>query len=239
MRSRGILVLAAALLAGGCAAPISTDVRVTDPAPRDLRVRELAVLPLTVDPGLETYGREVAEDVAAAIMAEHPSLSVLPPTTTLQRLQNANLGGAYAELVAEYERSGELNPTTVADLGAAVGAAHLLNLRLLYGEEAGYAPMAGADAYQGQGLRLVAQLWDGRTGAMLWRSVGEVSAVTSDLMRTRELSDLIDELAPRVAERLPVDGGGAADDVPVWRGPDDRNVFLGASGLLLVAFFFL
>lgn len=238
---QGWVCLAAAALAAACTAPISTQVRVTDPAPEELRVASLAILPLTVDPGLEPYGRRAGEAMHEALVAGYPGLSIVPPSQALQRLTNARATTTYANVVAQYEETGQLNPELVRELGDAVGARYLLNLRLAYAEEAGYGPgdFVGEVQYRGQGLRVIAQLWDGERGVLEWRTVGDVTAVSSDLMRPRSVDDLLDEVMPRIAGLVPVRGGAPLADVPVERGPEDRTVFVGASGLLLLAFLFL
>ena len=237
---RGIGVLAIGLL-GACTAPISTQVNVTDPAPVELRVQSLAILPFTVDPGLEAYGRGAGEEMYAALRAAHPGLSIIAPAQSLERLTNARATTAYANLIEEYEETGQLNPELVRELGDAVGARYMLNLRLTYAEEAGYGPgdFVGEVEYRGQGLRLIAQLWDCERGVLEWRTVGDVTAVSSDLMRPRTVDDLLEAILPEIASIVPVEGGVALADVPVSRGPEDRTVFMGASGLLLLAFLLL
>ena len=237
----GVLVGAAALLAGACTAPINTQLNVTDPAPESLRVDALAVLPFTVDPGLEAYGREAGEELYAALREAHPDVALIAPSQSLERLTNARATTAYANLIEEYEETGQLNPELVRELGDAVGARYMLNMRLTYAEEAGYGPgdFVGEIEYHGQGLRLIAQLWDGERGVLEWRTVGDVTAVSSDLMREREVSDLLEVLLPQIAESVPVEGGEALAEAPVRHGPEDRTVFMGASGLLLLAFLLL
>jgi hypothetical protein len=237
----GILAGAAALLASACTAPITTQLNVTDPAPETLRVDSLAVLPFTVDPGLEAYGRGAGEELYAALRDAHPDLTLIAPSQSLERLTNARATTAYANLIEEYEETGQLNPELVRQLGDAVGARHLLNMRLTYAEEAGYGPadLVGEIEYEGQGLRVIAQLWDGERGVLEWRMIGDVTAVASDLMRQRDADELLEAILPEIAEAVPVEGGEALAEVPVKRGPEDRTVFMGASGLLLLAFLFL
>lgn len=239
--ARGVLLATGMLTLGACTAPISTQVTVTDPAPATLRVASIAILPLTVDPGLEPYGRSAGESMYSALRAEYPRLEILPPSQSLQRLTNAGAAATYANLVAQYEETGQLNPELVRELGDAVGARYLLNLRLAYAEEAGYGPgdFIGEVEYRGQGLRVISQLWDGERGVLEWRTVGDVTAVSSDLMRARDVGELLEEVLPQIAARVPVEGGEELAEAPVRRGPEDRSVFMGASGLLLLAFLFL
>lgn len=238
---RGLVLAAGLLSVGACTAPITTQVSVTDPAPATLRVESIAILPLTVDPGLEQYGRDAGEAMYAALRDEYPRLQIVPPSQSLQRLTNARATNTYANLVSQYEETGQLNPELVRELGDAVGARYLLNLRLTYAEEAGYGPgdFVGEVEYTGQGLRLIAQLWDGERGVLEWRTVGDVTAVSSDLMRPREVNDLLAAVLPEIAARVPVEGGEELAEAPVRRGPEDRSVFMGASGLLLLAFLLL
>lgn len=241
MRFRALVALGGLLPLGACVAPINTQVSVTDPAPEDLRIESLAVLPMTVDPGLERYGRVAGDDVYGALRSEHPRLDIVPPSQTLERLTNARATTAYANLVAEYEETGQLNPVLVREIGEAVGARYMLNLRLTYAEEAGYGPgdFVGEVEYTGQGLRLVAQLWDGQMGVLEWRAIGDVTAVSSDLMRSRAVNDLLQEVLPDLAALVPIEGGEALAEAPVRRGPEDETMFMGASGILLLAFLLL
>ncbi len=237
----GIVACILAVLASACTAPIATQVSITDPAPETLRVESLAMMPLTVDPGLEVFGRQAGEGMYAALLEEHPRLSIVPPAQTLERLTNARATGTYANLIAEYEETGQLNPEMVRELGEAVGARYMLNMRLTYAEEAGYGPgdFVGEVEYRGQGLRLVAQLWDGERGVLEWRTIGDVTAVSSDLMRQRSVDDLLDAILPEIAALVPVEGGESMAEAPVRRGPEDRTMFMGASGVLLLAFLLL
>ena len=238
-RKSSTAAAAALMLATACTAPISTQVNVTDPAPESLRVQSLAMLPATVDPGLEAYGRDAGESMYAALRAQYPSLAIVPPAQALERLQNARATTTYANLIAQYEETGRLDAEMVRELSQAVGARYLLNLRLTYPEDAGYGPGDFGGDYDGQGLRVIAQLWDGEQGGLEWRTVGDVSAVSSDLMRSRSVEDLVDELVPEIAALVPVQGGDPVAAAPVRQGPQDRTVFMGASGLLLLAFLLL
>jgi len=240
-KSTGILACTVAVFASACTAPIATQVNITDPAPETLRVESLAMMPLTVDPGLEAFGREAGEGMYVALRDEHPRLAIVPPAQTLERLTNARVTGTYANLISEYEETGQLNPEMVRELGAAVGARYMLNMRLTYAEEAGYGPgdFVGEVEYRGQGLRLIAQLWDGERGVLEWRTIGDVTAVSSDLMRQRSVDDLLDAILPEIAAAVPVEGGEAVAEAPVRRGPEDRTMFMGASGVLLLAFLLL
>lgn len=242
MKSLGWIATAVTVCSlAACTAPINTQVNITDPAPQTLRVESLAVLPITVDPGLEAYGRVAGEGMYAALVEAYPSLAIVPPSQSLQRLANARATTAYANLVSEYEETGQLDPELVRELGDAVGARYMLNLRLTYAEEAGYGPgdFVGELEYTGQGLRLIAQLWDGERGVLEWRTIGDVTAVSSDLMRRRSVDDLLAEILPAIAALVPIEGGEALAEAPVRQGPADRTVFMGASGLLLLAFLFL
>lgn len=240
-RKPSVAAVAALIVAVGCTAPISTQVNVTDPAPEALRVQSLALLPPTVDPGLEAYGRDAGEALYAALREEYPAVPMVPPAQALERLQNARATTTYANLVAQYEETGRLNAELVRELSEAVGARHLLSLRLAYAEDAGYGPgdFAGELEYEGQGLRVITQLWDGERGVLEWRTVGDVAAVGSDLMRARSVDELIEAIVPDIAALVPIEGGDPIATVPVNRGPSDRTVFTGASGLLLLAFLLL
>lgn len=238
---RSASLAAVVLLAGACTAPISTQVNVTDPAPESLRVESLAVLPPTVDPGLEVFGRDAVETLYQALREEYPSLAIVPPAQALERLQNARAAVSYANLVAEYEETGALNQELVRELGAAVGARYLLNVRLTYAGDAAEAPeaFAGRSDYEIQSLRLIAQLWDGERGLLEWRTIGDVTAMASDLMQQRNADEMLAALLPEVAELVPIQGGEGVMDVPMQRGPEDRTVFMGASGVFLLAFLLL
>ena len=237
----GIAAAAAVVVATACTAPINTALNVTDPAPETLRVESIAILPFTVDPGLEAYGRGAGEEMYAALRTAYPSLAIVPPAQSLERLTNARATTAYANLIEEYEETGRLDPELVRELGDAVGARYMLNMRLTYAEEAGYGPgdFVGEVEYRGQGLRLIAQLWDGERGVLEWRTIGDVTAVSGDLMRPRSVDDLLDAILPAIAAMVPVHGGETLAEAPVKRGPEDRTVFMGASGLLLLAFLLL
>ena len=73
MSLRGLALATGLLSAGACTAPITTQVSVTDPAPASLRVESIAILPLTVDPGLEQYGRDAGEAMYAALRDHDPA----------------------------------------------------------------------------------------------------------------------------------------------------------------------
>lgn len=239
MRSPIFVLVCVAL--GGCAAPITSDVRVTDPAPTDTRIEQVAVLPVIVDTGLEEWGRVAGDEMVDALAEEFPGVRVMAPDRTLQLMNDANLASAYAYLVGEYEQTGELDSEIVREIAQSLDLRYLLSLRLMYGEESGLGAgdFAGEVSYTGQGLRAVAQLWDGRRGTMTWRSVGEVSAVSSDLMQRRGVEELIAEVVPELVDELPVHGGEPLAQAPRWQPPADRSVFMGASGVLLLVFLLL
>ncbi len=239
LKVAGLLCVAVGLTA--CTAPINTQVNITDPAPETLRVESLALLPFTVDPGLEAYGRGAGEEMYVALREAYPALTIVPPAQALERLVNARVATTYADLIEEYEETGHLNPELVRELGEAVGARYMLNLRLTYAEEAGYGPgdFVGEVEYRGQGLRLIAQLWDGERGVLEWRTIGDVTAVSSDLMRPRSVGDMLEAILPEIAMLVPVAGGAPVAEAPVRTGPADRTIFGATSGLLLIAFLLL
>lgn len=215
LQARGLLPALLPLISG-CAASISTHVSEPVRPAQPSEVTVLAVMPGTVEPGSEWLRRETVQQLVLALTELHPSIEIIGPEETAQRLSAQSLATDYAALLRDFEGAGVVDPARVDDVLNAVGATHFLHIRAGYageGVERATTNLDGSPLFYStkhQSLYAVASLWESSGSAPSWEVVARSESEGGPFfIRDREPVDLIESIVRSVAKSIPL---GAPDN---------------------------
>ena len=187
---RAVLALSAALLTG-CTSPPHTWDSHTIATPQgsvdvaSLSQQSVATLGLVTPAALTGFAPSVSQSLVRALAEASPPIRGMTPVDAVSALNEKGLTAEYAELLAGFGRSGILERERLDRIGAALGSRYVLLPGLAAVEQ------ALLDRFEFSGfklirnrvtsLRLWLQLWDTRSGRLVWESAGEI-AVASELL---------------------------------------------------------
>ena len=170
--------LATILVLTSCTGTIRSTVNVTYLAPSGVTLTRLAILPVMSAEGLEGFRRIAADILAAAVPQERPEIVVIPAGEALSALNEAGLAQDYSQMVTDYERTGILDKETLAAMGEAVGANHLLHMRARYWER----PLTEDFV---QILDVSGHIWSTEKGDVVWEASANVERPVNDEIESR------------------------------------------------------
>jgi TolB-like protein len=117
----------------------------------------------------------------------------------LNRINREGLAGEYGGMLADYVRTGILNRPVLEKIGRALGVAYVFQPSLAsFGQSVSSRfSFFGLRLLQTRvtTLRLTLQLWDARSGEIVWESSGEATLAGEDI---REFRIPFDEIARRL-----------------------------------------
>lgn len=207
--SRAIIVFASVLLAG-CTPLYMWDTNTTSTArPQSFDMGELsrqpvATISLIAPAGLQGYSTSLSHALVAALARASPPIRGIPAHEIANALNDQGIVTEYADLLSGFARSGIMERERLQRIGSALGFRYLLvpglaefNHVILDRFE-----IAGIKVTRTRVsvLRVWLQLWDARTGHILWESAGEI-ATASDVIRHDRIVP-IDEFAERLWRRM-------------------------------------
>jgi hypothetical protein len=209
-----ILALSTVLLAG-CASPLYVWDTHTSSTPRspslevaELRRQPVAILGLVAPAALQGFSASLSHALARTLPEVSPPLHGIVPTEVVNVVNAQGLAAEYSDLVAGFGRGGILERERLQRLGSALGCRYVLLPGLAAFDHALF------DKFEFAGIKLIRtrvlvlrlwlQLWDARTGHLVWEAAGEAT-VTSQLVDTRRIIPL-DEVAEKVWLRMVQDG---------------------------------
>lgn len=206
---RGLVRTAAVvcmIVLAGCAGPLTQwgedttyTPRTASFDPKHLRQEPVAVLHAIVGFGLEGYSHQVSRSLSAALAHTSQPIKGIPVQEGLSRLNREGLGGEYAQMVSDYTKSGILNRSTLEKIGRTLNATYIFqpSLASFSQSTSGRFSFFGLRLFQTRitTMRLSVQLWDARTGDIVWEASGEATLATEDV---RELRIPFDEIARRL-----------------------------------------
>jgi hypothetical protein len=190
----------------GCTPLYVTDSSITStPRGQSLDVAAMASEPVALagviaPPPLQGFGPSLSNGLVAAIAEARPPMRAIPGYETLSILNEKGLADDYAGLISGYSASGILERQALIRIGSALRSHYLMLPGLAEFNQ------TVIDKFEALGFKLVRtritsiklwlQLWDARTGRIVWESSGEVTAVTQLLRAKRTVP--VDELARRL-----------------------------------------
>ncbi len=164
-----------------------------------LKQEQVAVLSAMVGFGLEGYAHQTARSLASALTQTRIPLKSLTVQDTLNRINIEGLTGEYAGMVSGYVRTGILDRVGLEKIGQALHAAYVFQPILASFSQSMSSRLSilGLRILQTRvtALRLTLQLWDTRTGEIVWESSGEATLAGEDI---RESRIPFDEIARRL-----------------------------------------
>jgi hypothetical protein len=204
-----ILALAAALLAA-CTPIYTWDTNTTSTAkPPSFDIAELsqqrvATVGLVAPGALQGYSTSLSHALVTALARVSPPIRAIPAYEVANALNDQGLASEYAELLSGFARSGILDRQRLQRIGSALEFRYLLLPGLA---ELNYLIL---DRFEIAGIKVIRtrvtllrvwlQLWDTRTGHILWESAGEV-ATASEVVRHERIVP-VDEIAQRLWRRM-------------------------------------
>jgi hypothetical protein len=200
-----------AMLLAGCAGPISTWDTHTSAAPKPLTVNvaEVTRQPLATRGRVAPGGRQgvapsLTQALVRALAEASPPIRAAAPLDVLSALNELGLTAQYAELIAEFNRSGMLERERLRRVAQALGAHYVLLPGLVSVDHtlADRFEFAGFKVVRNRiiTLRVWLQLWDPQTGRLVWESAGETTAAGEVLTPGRVLP--LDDVAQRLWLRM-------------------------------------
>ena len=208
-RSWPIIALTAALLAG-CTPIYTWDISTTSIArPPSFDVGELSRQPvatvgLVASAGLQGHSTSVSHALVAALAQVSPPIRAIAAHEIANALNDQGLATEYADLLSGFAKSGVMDRERLSRIGSALGFRYLLLPGLAQFEHAilDRFEIAGVKLIRTRAtvLRVWLQLWDARTGHILWESAGEV-ATASEVLRHDRIVPL-DEMAQKLWRRM-------------------------------------
>jgi hypothetical protein len=207
---RAPIVAVAAVLLFGCTPLYISDINTTSTArPPSFDVGELsresvATPGLVAPAALQGLSTALSHALVAALAGTSPPIRAIPVREIANALNDQGLTTAYAELLEGFARTGVLDRERLQRIGSALGFRYLLlpGLAQLDHVILDRFEIAGIKVIRTRVtvLRVWLQLWDTRTGHILWDSAGEVATASEMLRHDRVVP--IDETAEKLWRRM-------------------------------------
>jgi hypothetical protein len=209
-RVSGPLVVVVAVFLIGCTPLYMWDINTTSTArPPSFDVgalsREPVATPGLVAPAaLQGLSTALSHALVAALANASPPIRAIPAREIANALNDQGLATVYAELLEGFARTGIMDRDRLQRIGSALGFRYLLlpGLAQLDHVILDRFEIAGVKVIRTRVtvLRVWLQLWDTRTGHILWESAGEV-ATASEMVRHDRVVP-IEETAQKVWQRM-------------------------------------
>ena len=209
-RVRAPIVAVVAGLLFGCTPLYMWDINTTSTArPPSFDVGELSRQPvatpgLVAPAALQGLSTALSHALVAALASASPPIRAIPAREIVNALNDQGLATVYAELLEGFARTGIMDRDRLQRIGSALGFRYLLlpglaqldHVILDRFEIAGFKVIRTRVTV----LRVWLQLWDTRTGHILWESAGEVATASEVVRHDRVVP--IDETAEKVWQRM-------------------------------------
>jgi len=180
----------------GCVGPLTQwgeEISLVSEAPSfnaaDLQGKHVAVLSAVVGFGLEGYSLQVSRSLSAAIASNDQSFTLIPIQTALSGINQHGLASDYAHMISGYTQSGILQRVILEQLREALNVDYVFQPSMAAFNQftSGRLSVFGLRLFHTRisTLRLSAQLWDTRTGELVWESSGEGTIAIEDMREFR------------------------------------------------------
>ena len=198
------------VLLAGCAGPLTqwgaeTSLVSKAPsfAPSALENERVAVLNAVVGLTFEGFSHQVSRSLGVALEQSNRPIKVVSAYETLSLINEAGLAVEYQDMVSGYSRTGVLHRPVLEKIGRTLDAHYVFQptLATFSQSTSGRLSILGLRLVQTRIsiLRLTVQLWDTRTGKILWESSGEATLADEDV---REFRIPFEEIAQHLWKRM-------------------------------------
>jgi hypothetical protein len=207
---RAPIVAVAAVLLFGCTPLYLWDINTSSTArPPSFDIGELSYEPvatpgLVAPAALQGFSTSLSHALVAALAEVSPPIRAIPAHEIGNALNDLGLTTEYGELLSGFARNGIMDRQRLQRIGSALGVRYLLLPGLVQFDE------VILDRFEISGLKLIRtrvtvlrvwlQLWDTRTGHILWESAGNV-AIASELVRHDRIVP-VEEIAQKLWRRM-------------------------------------
>jgi hypothetical protein len=174
----------------------------------DLALGGLAILTPSAATGQEEDRQTLALLFTEALSRARPDIAIVPLPDVLSAVNRHDLVARYQQLYYDYRLTGVFQQDVLERLGEATGARYLGQIKLARFEQGakGRFGVFGLSLLQTQfaHMRMFFQVWDARTGAVVWEGIDELTvSVETSRERPVTLRALAQEAARDFAIRLP------------------------------------
>jgi hypothetical protein len=213
-RIAAALATVAVVLLGGCDPPYLADTYSTStPKPASLDTKELIRTPVVVlafmaPANLQGLSPTMSHALSGALAEVSPPIRELSTREAANRLTDRGLAVEYGDMRTAFARNGILGRDQLRRIGSGLGSQYVLLPGLAqFNEEV-------LDKFEAAGIKLVRnrvttlrlwlQLWDTRTGHVVWESSGE--GTTSTAFLSPKQSVALPQIAKNLLVRMIQDG---------------------------------
>ena len=213
-RIGGALFATVVVLLAGCDPPYLADTYATStPKPASFDTNDLARTPVVVlafvAPGnLQGFSPTLSHALSGALAEVTPPIREISKNETMNRLTDQGLATEYADLLGGFARNGMLDRQRLRRIGLGLGSRYVLLPGVAqFNEEI-------LDKYEAAGikllrnrvttLRLWLQLWDSRTGHIVWESSGEIT--TAAVFLSPKQTVALEQITKKALVRMIQDG---------------------------------
>jgi hypothetical protein len=207
---RWLPIAFAAVLGAGCTPIYTWDINTTSTArPPSFDVAELsrepvATVGLVASAGLQGHSTSLSHALVAALAQASPPIRGIPAHEIANALNDRGLTPEYGDLLSGFARNGIIDRERLRRIGSALGFRYMLLPGLAQLDHAilDRFEIAGVKVVRTRVtvLRVWLQLWDARTGHIIWESAGEV-ATASEVVRHDRIVP-VDEIAQKLWRRM-------------------------------------
>ncbi len=152
---------------------------------QSLEGKQLAILDAVVGMGLEGYRHQVSQSLFRALTEAERSFHVISPQETKSQLNREGLAKAVSAMAQDYTQSGILDRETLNHIAETLGCQYVIQPSMAEFQQTLISRLRffGLRVFQTRitNLRLSLQLWDARTGEIVWESSGEGTMAGEDV----------------------------------------------------------
>jgi hypothetical protein len=189
-------VLALGMLLSACVGPLQqwgaqTSLMLKAPSFKSstLEGEPIAVLNAVVGVGLEGYSHQVSRSLFNTLEQARPTLKVISPLDMLSQINREGLAAEYAAMVSQYLQSGILDRMALEKVSKALNARYVFqpSMAAFAQSVSGRFSIFGLRLIQTRvsTLRLSVQIWDARSGEIVWEATGEATLAGEDVREYR------------------------------------------------------
>jgi len=168
----------------------------------------LAILTPSAVTGQEEDRQTLALLFTEALSRARPDIAIVPLPDVLSAVNRHDLVARYQQLYYDYRLTGVFQQDVLERLGQATGARYLGQIKLARFDQGARSRFGlfGLSVLQTQfaHMRMFFQVWDARTGAVVWEGIDELTvSVETSRERPVTLRTIAQEAARDFATRLP------------------------------------
>ena len=207
---RSTTIALAAVILAGCAPIYTWDINTTSTARTpafdigELSNQPVATAGLVAPAALQGFNASMSFALESALTDLSPPIRALPAREIVNALNDQGLTSEYGDVLAGFARTGVMDRERLQRIGSALGFRYVLLPGLAQFDHGilDRFEIAGVKVIRTRVtlLRVWLQLWDARTGHIVWESAGEVATAYEAIRHDRVVP--LGEIAQKVWRRM-------------------------------------